>query len=240
MFINQFRKEGIGEKAYIYCQRFIQQLKYRNRCHLTWRSYEHLWLVCYGHIIFCHKRHIMCTRLLHIRVSKNSWFFEKCSYSALWGDSCQLYFHISDRRFFYWKFPFLQLLISNNFSCNVHALILLVYQSLCWKWLQAQMLQCCCNSSVKSKKSLVSPVLADLQQILQRLTTEPGKWEALCCNIKWELPGDEGNHWPASESRVVPLGFWNSWEFIAIQTELSAKPWQFYSIENETSGGPMW
>lgn len=152
MFINQFRKEGIGEKAYIYCQRFIQQLKYGNRCHLTWWSYEHLWLVCYGHILFCHKRHIMCTRLLHIRVSKNSWFFEKCSYSALWSDSCQLYFHISDRGFFYWKFPFLQLLISNNFSCNVHALILHVYQSLCWKWLQAQMLQCCCNSSVKSKK----------------------------------------------------------------------------------------
>lgn len=85
---------------------------------------------------------------------------------------------------------------------------------------------------------LASSALAELQQLLHwarkmRLLGEGG-----CCNSKWESQGDEGIHWPAIESGVVPLGLWNSWGFIVIQTEQSAKPSEFSSTENKNSGRP--
>lgn len=155
----------------------------------------------------------------------NSWFFVNCVCSALWGDSYQSSFHMSSRIFSSCKFPFLQPLISASPSCDIYGLFLRIYQSLCWKWLQAQMLKGWYNSSISSKKRPKSWFFCFGRTVA--IIAVASHWaremrqlgEGDCCNTKWELPGDEGIHWPATESRVVPLGLWNSWEFIVVQTE---------------------
>lgn len=231
MFIHQFRKEGVGEKAMSIVRDFF---KYRNRCHLTWQSYEHLWLVCYGHIIFRHKRCTICTRLLHISIEHL--ILCKIYLQCILGWQLPVIFSYFKQNILLLKISIFVGLISNNPSCGTSVFTGLSAGN------GYKHRFCSVGVILLSdlKRSLVSSALAELQQILQWLTTEPGKWEEVCCNIKWELPGDESSHWPTTESGMVPLSIWNNWEFIAIQTELSAKPWQFSSIENEIFGGLMW
>lgn len=173
MLTNQFRKEGEGEKNRLILRDFVSGWSIRNNWQLTWQSYKHPCLVCYGHSM---RRSVTEDMLYHIGlhyISVEQMILCELCLQCIVGPQLPS-FHISNGIFSSCKFPFLQPLISASHSCSICALFLSTgygYKQRCWR------VGIVLLSVLKRDQTLASSALAELQQLLQWLATEPGKWD---------------------------------------------------------------
>lgn len=166
------KREEIKKKTNMPILRsFVSCWCIRNRWQLTWQSYKHPWLMCYVYTKsseFCHRR---CT-LPYLPTLEQHWTADSlsnvpavhCIMKAISQDfTFQEESSIPTNIFFF--LGGFQFLFTSPSAGVTHC-----YKHRCWR---VEVIL----SILKRNRSPASLALAGLQQLLQWLATEPGKWD---------------------------------------------------------------